>query len=180
MYKKKLNSTQNSLYKIIISYIFICIKMQPGLILESLYESYHSKNCWIVKGLKVQFCKEHHVKVVTSLDQKHYDFIFKITRSKSTYCTSGHRTSQYSVVSVIIRKPEHRNLTADPQQKPDQCGCQPMSRPDNSIRPSCRGVAWIPGGIRGTRPPTTLGQQKIVYSAINTVTTKSCSPIPQI
>ncbi len=36
--KKKLNSTQNSLYKIIISYIFICIKMQPGLILESLYE----------------------------------------------------------------------------------------------------------------------------------------------
>ncbi len=142
------------------------------------YMSYHSKNCWIVKGLKVQFCKQHQVKVVTSLDQKHYDFIFKITRSKSTYCTSGHRTSQYSVVSVIIRKPEHRNLTADPQQKPDQCGCQPMSRPDNSIRPSCRGVAWIPGGIRGTRPPTTLGQQKIVYSAINTVTTKSCSPIP--
>lgn len=50
--------------------------MQPGLYLESLYEIYHSKNCLIVNGLKVQLYKQHHMKVVTSLDQKHYDTFY--------------------------------------------------------------------------------------------------------
>ncbi len=94
--KKKLNSTQNSLYKLLFLTFSFVLKCNLDSFLKA-YMSYHSKNCWIVKGLKVQFCKQHHVKVVTSLDQKHYDFIFKITQSKSTYCTSGHRTSQYSV-----------------------------------------------------------------------------------
>ncbi len=73
--EKNLNGPQNRLYKMIISYLFICIKMQPGLILESLHEIYHSKKCWIVKGLTVQFCKQHHMKVV-SLDQKYCETFY--------------------------------------------------------------------------------------------------------